>query len=320
MNELITVIINVYNGEKYIQKCINSVLSQTYQNLEVLIIDDGSTDNTNYICKKINDKRIRLITQKNHGLSYSRNAGIKNAKGKYIYFVDADDYIEKDTINYLYYLCKKYNTDISTCEVIKVKTARIQKKTNVEKTRTVSGYEMTKKVLLVEGCHGTIWNKLIKRELLLQFPFENRIINDVVVVYKLFLHTNYIAYSNLKKYYYVYHENSIVHKKSYEWGVDLYKATQERYHYINKEYPNCIENEANILIVLMFLYSFNNPKIDKYLKNNDYLKEYRKHFSYRILCLNINIREKIKFILFWFCPEMYRCIMKMYLNIKKIFI
>ena len=120
MEELISVIINVYNGEKYIKKCLESIINQTYKNLEILIINDGSTDNTLSICQSYKDERIRIITQENIGLSKSRNVGIENAKGEYLYFIDADDFVELDVIEYLHNLCKKYNVLISTSNAINV--------------------------------------------------------------------------------------------------------------------------------------------------------------------------------------------------------
>ena len=104
---MISVIINVYNGERYIKKCLDSILNQTYKNLEILIVNDGSTDDTLKICKSYKDSRIRIINTKNKGLSLSRNVGLDNAKGEYLYFIDCDDYIEKDTLEYLYNLCIK---------------------------------------------------------------------------------------------------------------------------------------------------------------------------------------------------------------------
>ena len=98
MNKLISIIINVYNGEKYIKKCLDSVINQTYKNLEILIINDGSTDKTLEICKKYKDERIKIITTENQGLSFSRNVGIDNAGGEYLYFVDADDFIREISI------------------------------------------------------------------------------------------------------------------------------------------------------------------------------------------------------------------------------
>ena len=96
---LVSVVIPVFNCEDRIVQCVNSVLNQTYRNIEVIIIDDGSTDKSSEILKKeISDKRIRFFSQENHGVSYTRNRGINLAKGKWVSFVDADDYIEKNTI------------------------------------------------------------------------------------------------------------------------------------------------------------------------------------------------------------------------------
>ena len=116
MEELITIIINVYNGEKFIKKCLDCILNQTYKNLEVLIINDGSTDNTLKICESYIDNRIRIINQENKGVTIAKNVGIDNAKGKYLYFIDADDFIEKDTIEYLYNLIKNNNAEMATAK------------------------------------------------------------------------------------------------------------------------------------------------------------------------------------------------------------
>ena len=133
MKDLITVIINVYNGEKFINKCLDSIINQTYKNLEILVINDGSTDNTLSIIKTYKDKRIKLITTKNQGLSLSRNIGIESAKGDYLYFIDVDDFIEPDTIEYLYNLNKNNNTLISTCKSIDVYDYNILVKNKNEK-------------------------------------------------------------------------------------------------------------------------------------------------------------------------------------------
>ena len=115
MKDLISVVVNVFNGEKYIKKCLDSIINQTYKNIEILIVNDGSTDKTLEVCKSIKDKRIRIIDQKNIGISLSRNVGMDNSKGDYIFFVDSDDFIEKDTIEYLYNLCKKEDVPFSIC-------------------------------------------------------------------------------------------------------------------------------------------------------------------------------------------------------------
>ena len=120
-NKLISVIINVYNAEKFVEKCLLSVLNQTYKNLEILIINDGSTDDSIKLCKKYKDKRIKIITTKNMGLAASRNVGIDNATGDYLYFVDADDYIKEDAIEHLYKISVENNADVSTSKCLHMK-------------------------------------------------------------------------------------------------------------------------------------------------------------------------------------------------------
>ena len=106
MKELVSVVLPVYNVEKYLERCIESVIHQTYINLDIILVDDGSTDSSGLLCDKLatKDTRITVIHKTNGGLSDARNAGISAAKGKYITFVDSDDLVELDMIEYLYYL------------------------------------------------------------------------------------------------------------------------------------------------------------------------------------------------------------------------
>ena len=187
MNELISVIINVFNGEKYIKKCLDSVINQTYKNLEILIINDGSTDNTLNICESYKDERIKIISQENIGISRSRNVGIDNSNGNYLYFVDVDDFISPDTIEYLYNLIQKYDVPIATCNSIDIYDYNIAIKNEKENTYIISAKEMLKRILFVSDRSGNIWNKLMKKELINSLRFENRIISDVAVVYKIIL-------------------------------------------------------------------------------------------------------------------------------------
>ena len=115
--DLVSIIVPVYNGAEYIEKCLNSLMHQTYKLLEVIIIDDGSTDNTAIICKKIcvKDARFRYYYQSNAGVSSARNNGIKISQGEYIVFVDADDMVSIHLLEYLDMGIKQYNASISIC-------------------------------------------------------------------------------------------------------------------------------------------------------------------------------------------------------------
>lgn len=316
MNELITIIINVYNGEKYINKCIDSIINQTYENLEILIINDGSTDNTLKICENYKDKRIRIITTKNQGLALSRNTGIDNAKGKYVYFIDVDDFIELDTIEYLYKIIKQYKADISTCKHLTVYNYDNKVMQKQEKIETIDCVEMLKKIFLRQNNTISIWNKLIKKELFKNLKFENRIVNDVAYTHKLIIKANTIACSNQIKYYYLKNQQSVCAKRyeDLERTMDIYKASIERYKYIKKRYPSLIENDYVLLDLITRLYLRKNQNIIKYLNNQGAKKLYKKLFSFKVLKCKVNYKQKIKLISFRISPKLNKLIYNIYLK------
>ena len=134
-NNLISIIVPIYNVEKYLKKCIDSIINQTYKNLEIILVDDGSPDNCGKICDEYakKDNRIKVIHKENGGVSSARNVGVENATGEYIGFVDSDDYIEKDMYEVLINNLKKENADISIIsnyEVYKNKIIENKKKEN----------------------------------------------------------------------------------------------------------------------------------------------------------------------------------------------
>ena len=121
MEDLISIIVAVYNAKWYLEKCVNSLINQTYRNLEIILVDDGSTDNSGEICDDFQkkDERIKVIHKENGGHADARNAGIKASKGNYIFFVDNDDYIDSDLIECLYKRAKQCNAEIVACGYIK---------------------------------------------------------------------------------------------------------------------------------------------------------------------------------------------------------
>ena len=317
---MITVIINVYNGEKYIKKCLDSIVNQTYKDLEILVINDGSTDNTLSICKSYKDKRIKIITTKNQGLSLSRNIGIDNANGKYLYFIDADDFIELDTIEYLYNLSKKYKTDITTCMTMDIVDYNYKVKQQEEKIEIIDQEEMLKKILLSKNRDVATWNKLIKKELFNNLRFENRIINDMAFTHKLVSRTNKILYSNQIKHFYLRHKESITGKKaSTERLIDIYNVYYDRYNYIKDIYPSMLENNTVMLQIIVKMYLKNNKELEEYLNKQNALKIYKQIFTIKVLKTKISFREKIKLILFRVSPKLNKIIIKIYLKIKGVF-
>lgn len=316
MNDLISVIVNVYNGEKFIKKCLDSIVNQTYKNLEIIIVNDGSTDSTLSICNSYNDKRIKIITTPNQGLGLSRNTGIENANGEYLYFVDADDFIEPDAVEYLYKLIRTYNKKIATCRSQRIKSYDFIKKDNKEEITIKDSKEMVKNILLSIAFSGTTWNKLYHKSIFNSIRFEDRIINDVAVTYKTYIEAKEIIFSSLVKYYYYKHPDSIVEQRKKERQVDFYKASIERYNYIKKIYPDFLYNELGLLLMIYNLYYHSYNKINDFYKEAKIKKKYNEIFSFKLLKCKLPFNDKLKLVLFRINPPLSRFIARIYVNLK----
>lgn len=166
----ISVIIPVYNVEKYLSKCLDSIINQTYSNFEVILIDDGSTDNSSNICDKYSkkDKRIKAIHNKNKGVSFSRNCGLDIASGKYILFIDSDDTIDEDYLEKLINNSKKEELICSNCIVETL--VNNKKIDNSGRTYSVSEYI---DLIINSKLMGTCWGKLFKKSELKNLKFDN---------------------------------------------------------------------------------------------------------------------------------------------------
>lgn len=321
MKELITIIINVYNGEKFINKCLDSVINQTYKNLEIIIVNDGSTDNTLKLCKEYKDKRIRIITTKNMGLSLSRNIGLDNAKGEYLYFVDVDDFIELDTIEYLYNLIKKYNVKMATCKAQEIYNYDFKYKNKKEKVRLLTTEEMLTMNVLATNYAINTWNKLYKKELFNNIRFEDRIMNDLALTYKIIIKCDFILYSNQIKYYYLRNSDSITikNKTDLKRNIDRYYVFLERYNYINERYPKLISNRLGLLRNIVLLYTKQNSKLHEFLDKQNVKKLYKELFTIKVLWYKMRLMDKIIIILFRISPKLYNFCLKIFLKLKKIY-
>lgn len=231
-NVLVSVLIPLYNSAKYIGKCIESVLSQSYSNIEIIIVDDGSTDESVSICSKYSfvDERIRLITQKRTGVVGARKKAVSIAKGQFVLCVDSDDYIDSDMISHLLDHARKNNADVVCSGYIKEKDGICFERENYAKTGVYYGKKLQDlyKVLLYSGefyrpgVTPYVWNKLIKMDLYRKYqnliPNEINKGDDVAVIYPLLLNANCIVIDNeFKAYHYKKNKTSICHTKD-----DLY--------------------------------------------------------------------------------------------------
>lgn len=230
MGDLISVIIPCYNVEKYIDRCMESVLNQTYRKLEIILVDDGSTDGTGKICDRYSqtDARVKVIHKENGGLSSARNAGLDICQGEYIFFVDSDDWITIDAVQYLYDLRKKYNADFSMA-------AYVRTRANEKRDCLRHDYmecELTQLEFLSKlfkiGTQENVqfaWAKLYKSELFdnIQYP-AGVIFEDVPTTFHIAVGSGKIAYSSHVIYYYYVNPNSITEENFNDRKFDLIKV------------------------------------------------------------------------------------------------
>lgn len=233
---MISIIVPIYNGEKYLKKCIDSILSQTYTQLEVILVDDGSSDGSLDICRHYekSDKRIIVLHKENGGLSDARNAGLRIASGEYITFIDCDDYVHKDM---LYIMCRelqKYNADFVTCGLIRLAEGDdVATDCKVDFT-DVKVYNKDIALLHIHSdVNVTGPGKLYKRKLFDNLQYElGRYHEDEFMIHQLiYLCKRVVAIQN-GYYFYVAHQNSIMADFSYKRLCDALDALTERLYFV----------------------------------------------------------------------------------------
>ena len=269
--KLISIVVPIYNVEKYLKKCLNSIINQTYKNLEIILVDDGSTDDSGKICDEYakNDKRIKVIHKKNGGLSDARNAGLDICTGDYIGFVDSDDYIELNMYEELLNDCIENNCDCSISTIIMEQEngkSKIEPKIEISKIGSnIDGHR-----LILLSNPATV-NKLYKKELFnnIRFP-KGKLYEDIVTIPYIIDKCKEIYISNKAYYHYLQRNNSIVHANFNQKKMDYLTNAKEYYNFIIGKYPN-LKEEANCYFILVLTAIIS----DIYPYRKKYKKEYK---------------------------------------------
>ena len=244
-NELISVIVPVYKVEPYLRKCIDSIINQTYKNLEIILVDDGSPDNCGKICDEYaeKDSRIVVIHKENGGLSDARNAGIDTAKGEYLTFIDSDDWITENYIKYLYDLLNKYTADISGCNYTVVRDDGIYVKDKnsffedrfYQKGKNFN--ELFSIMLYEENVYNSSCSKLYRKTLFSNIRFPgNKIYEDTRTTPKLLHKCNKIIFGYERHYFYFMREQSITNEIFSLRNYERIEAAEEFCQFINENY------------------------------------------------------------------------------------
>lgn len=239
---LISVIIPVYNVRNYIDKCIESVMKQTYENLEIILVDDGSTDGSEKKCDEYleRDKRISVIHKENGGLSDARNHALNKISGKFVTFVDSDDYIDLRMIETLYKLIEEYEADVSCVSFQRVFEGKQEKNVTFPfQIATYSGNEAIEDMLYKKSVDTSAWGKLYKASdfNIIRYPI-GMIFEDWGTTYKIFHNKNRIVCSSAKMYFYVQRSGSLVHDNFSKKRFDRIVIAKQIFDWANEE---CVE-------------------------------------------------------------------------------
>ena len=303
MNNKISVVIPVYNTAKYLTKCINSVLNQTYKNLEVILVNDGSTDESANICDKFSnrDNRIKVIHIENSGPYHARNIGMEASTGRFIGFVDSDDFLEKDMYETLLKILQVYDADIAGCAYYKIHDNKIKPNYSSGKIRQFDTVSALEELIRSRWINNYLWNKIYKKDLVknIRFP-QNIYAGDIMFNCKVFAQAKKIVFIETPKYYYLIRPTSITSSLGVYKEMDTFYIRLKRLDFISKRFPTLFnltqEQFYKSLLGFYKIIKDNKLKIDDNKKKRDLIKNYIK-LNYRSLTSNPLIDFKNKILL-----------------------
>lgn len=322
----ISIIVPIYNVEKYLRKCVDSILTQTFTDFELILVNDGSPDNCGIICDEYakNDSRIKVINKKNNGLSSARNAGINEAKGKYIGFIDGDDFIHKRMYETLYKNAELYSSDVVVCDVLKVfedkipddiqcdiTEYRMQHFTNIEALNQL--YLSKNSIFDPMGRGSERWifavNKLYKKSLFDSLKYmEGRVYEDEFIVHKVYFQSTKVTSISAQLYYYVQRSESIMNSPYSIKRFDRVYALKERADFFKTVRQEILHQKAYKCYIEVLFWNYQVARSQ--LKNvSKELKSLKKTLHRNIISLiknpYINWKQKAMIMLFIISPSLY---------------
>lgn len=326
-NKMVSVIVPVYNVEAYIDKCLNSLCNQTFKDIEIIVVDDGSTDKSPEIIKKHADidSRILYFRKDNGGLSSARNFGINKAAGEYIGFVDSDDWVDKYFVEHLLSAMVEDSSDISICNISYINENGVENRNvpHINKHIVLDKDSAFKELLLGKQYRFHAVNKLYKRYLFfdpdIKYPI-GKMFEDVATTYKVFYKANCVSIINEKLYYYLQkRKGSILSSAFNDKNFELLEAMEQVLNYTRENEIKC-DNEMQCFYVNNVI-GLMSQSHESYLT---YSKMQRKQYLSRLLsqqrefdCIftwmnnQLCIYEKCKFYMIKHAPLLYSMVLKL---------
>ena len=312
--EKVSIVVPVYNVEDCLSYCVDSLRQQTYKNIEIILVDDGSTDSSGEICDQYarEDDRIKVLHIENGGLSNARNTGVKESSTDWIVFIDSDDYYDHRAIEYLVELRDKYRVDLVATPVIEVRD--YESKDFFGSLTEKSSEKLDRYTALKEMFYGNrvgthSGGKLYKKTILSRFPYpKGMLYEDLAIAYEHIASCKHIAVGDINLYKYYRRPGSIVNSKYSDRLLDFYKAMEWNRSYIERDYPN----DKEMRRALNVRYVFNGLHIvhamlssDMYAEVNKIRKEYIQYFKDVILNSNVTRKNKVKYLMLLVSPKLY---------------
>lgn len=270
---MISVITPVYNSEKYLHKCIDSVLVQTYQDFELILVNDGSTDKSGAICDEyaLKDKRVKVFHKENGGVSSARNIGLKNALGDYIIHTDSDDLMLPGALESLYNQAQQSNSDIVIGNYI-VRYESKDKFISLNLTDTVTSYDFLYGMLMGKY-HAALWNKLVKKSCYQNYLFDERVnyMEDLLILSKIFINNPSLSFIQDKVYVYIQREDSITGNPSLNSirGIERVISKLENLFQADSKFNIPIEySKINQKLILLYNYPNENLHLKVFKEMN----------------------------------------------------
>ena len=309
----VSIIVPVYNVELYLEDCVKSLTGQTYSDIEILLVDDGSTDGSGIICDEYaeSDKRIIAFHSGNRGVSAARNKGLENARGQYICFIDADDYAGKDYLRILAELIETTNAGMALIGAVEVTSEETVFVSSRDQREVLNSRTAFREMIYGEKFGWASWGKLYRKELasLIRFP-EGIIYDDLYTIPYILENCGKCAYSTSKQYYYYQCEDSLTHSISEKSIRQWSKGMDKLFHYVQEVYPEYMDHADRTFIINVFrivvdrlLYSSSYGKWSRKLKNR-----YHDHFCNALKISGLPWKTRLGTLLFLMNIHLYRII------------
>lgn len=317
-NELISIIVPVYNVEKYLEKCVNSIVNQTYKNLEIILVDDGATDSSGKLCDELAkiDNRIKVYHKENGGLSDARNYGVEKSTGEYIGFVDSDDYIDAEMYEKLYEAIKKENVDVAECNLKIIYPDREELFIEQNYYNVCTKQEYLEEYLKIEKIFGSACVRLIKSDVVkkLKFPV-GKLYEDTYYAYDLIEKVDSYVIMNNPYYNYLMRENSITNAKFNPRIFNLIEIVEEFHNIVYENYPG-LEEAADCRRMYAYFSVLNSILLEENYRDNEYYSEILSYFKRNYISLlknkYINRNRKLSIILIKLNIDLYRKVLMKY--------